>query len=202
MRQEAAAGKRQIDASQVVLARAAELDVFGHGQSLPSHGRRTLPPVIDESFFLTVAGIAMSFAGFAGLMNSLRRRGDTWAPMDLYQLRIIVAYAIATLFGALSTIPLVALFGTRQGVQWLAAVMLIVAAALGVGNMIGDIRLGRGTAVRTRVRAVFATLTILGLVAFFGTALTGELSLYQIALILMLSMPAGTFVYVVARIER
>ena len=53
--------------------------------------------MIDESFFLTVAGIAMSFAGFAGLMNTLRRRGDAWAPMELYQLRIIVAYAITTL---------------------------------------------------------------------------------------------------------
>ena len=37
--------------------------------------------MIDESFFLTVAGIAMSFAGFAGLMNTLRRRGETWEPM-------------------------------------------------------------------------------------------------------------------------
>ena len=77
--------------------------------------------MIDESFFLTVAGIAMSFAGFAGLMNTLRRRGETWAPMDLYQLRIIVAYAIATLFGALSTIPFVELFGLREGLQALGA---------------------------------------------------------------------------------
>ena len=52
--------------------------------------------MIDEAFFLTVAGIAMSFAGFAGLMNALRRRGESWAPMELYQLRIIVAYAITT----------------------------------------------------------------------------------------------------------
>lgn len=136
--------------------------------------------MIDAAFFLTVAGIAMSFAGFAGLMNTLRRRGEDWAPMELYQLRIIVAYAIATLFGSLSTIPFVGMFGQREGLQWL----------------------GRGTAVRTRVRAVFATITILGLVAFLGTAVTGALALYQIALILMLAMPAGTFVYVVSRIER
>ena len=61
-------------------------------------GPVTLPAVIDEAFFLTVAGIAMSFAGFAGLMNALRRRGESWAPIELYQLRIIVAYAITTLF--------------------------------------------------------------------------------------------------------
>ena len=61
--------------------------------------------MVDESFFLTVAGIAMSFAGFAGLMNTLRRRGETWAPMELYQLRIIVAYAITTLFGRSRRFP-------------------------------------------------------------------------------------------------
>lgn len=122
--------------------------------------------------------------------------------MELYQLRIIVAYAIATLFGSLSTIPLVGMFGQREGLQRLGLLMIIVSTALGLGNMIGDIRLGRGTAVRTRVRAVFATITILGLVAFLGTAVTGALALYQIALILMLAMPAGTFVYVVSRIER
>lgn len=37
--------------------------------------------MVDESFFLTVAGIGMSFAGLAGLMNTLRRRGEAWAPM-------------------------------------------------------------------------------------------------------------------------
>jgi hypothetical protein len=30
--------------------------------------------VVDESFFLTVAGIAMSFAGFAGLMRLGRKQ--------------------------------------------------------------------------------------------------------------------------------
>ena len=157
---------------------------------------------MTDAFFLTVAGIAMSFAGFAGLMNTLRRRGEAWAPMELYQLRIIVAYAISTLFGALSTIPFVELFGQREGTQWLGAVMLVVAAALGVGNMVSDLRHGHGTVLPTRVRATFTAITILGLLAFLGTALSGALPLYRVALILMLAMPAGTFVYVVARLER
>ena len=158
--------------------------------------------MIDESFFLTVAGIAMSFAGFAGLMNALRSRGESWAPIELYQLRIIVAYAITTLFGALSTIPFVELFGQREGVQSLGLIMLIACSALGLGNMLSDMRLGHGTPVPTRVRATFTAITILGLVALLGTAITGALALYGVALILMLAMPAGTFVYVVARIER
>jgi hypothetical protein len=156
----------------------------------------------DEGFFLTMAGLGMSFAGFAGLMNALRRRGETWAPMELYQLRIIVAYAIATLFGSLLTVPFVELFGPREGLQWLGLVMAFVSAALGLGNLISDIRQGHGIVLPTRVRATFTAITILGLVALVGTAITGAPVLYRVALLLMLAMPAGTFAYVVARIER
>src|SRR5439155_19402354 len=79
-------------------------------------GPVTLPAVIDEAFFLTVAGIAMSFAGFAGLMNALRRRGESWAPIELYQLSIIVAYAITSLLGSLSSFQFVELLGLLGGV--------------------------------------------------------------------------------------
>ena len=158
--------------------------------------------MLDEGFFLTLAGLAMSFAGFAGLMNALRRRGETWEPMELYQLRIIVAYAITTLFGALLVVPFVELFGQHDGVQSLGALMLIASAALGIGNMRSDIRGGHGRVLGTRVRATFTTITVVGVIALVGTVITGAPALYRLALILMLAMPAGTFAYVVARINR
>ena len=158
--------------------------------------------MLDEGFFLTVAGLAMSFAGFAGLMNALRRRGETWEPMELYQLRIIVAYAITTLFGALLVVPFVELFGLHDGVQWLGALMLVASLALGVGNMRSDLKGGHGTVLSRRVRATFTTITVVGLIALVGTVITGAPALYRLALILLLAMPAGTFVYVVARINR
>jgi hypothetical protein len=158
--------------------------------------------VLDEGFFLTVAGLAMSFAGFAGLMNALRRRGETWEPMELYQLRIIVAYAITTLFGSLLVVPFVELFGQLAGVRSLGALMLIASSALGIGNMLSDLRGGHGTVLSTRVRATFTTITVVGLIALVGTVITGAPELYRLALILMLAMPAGTFAYVVARIHR
>src|SRR5207253_5605180 len=160
------------------------------------------PAVLDEGFFLTLAGLAMSFAGFAGLMNALRRRGETWEPMELYQLRIIVAYAITTLFGSLLVVPFVEMLGQHDGVQWLGALMLIASSALGVGNMRSDIRGGHGTVLRTRVRATFTTITVVGLIALVGTVITGAPALYRLALILLLAMPAGTLAYVVARINR
>jgi predicted permease len=149
-----------------------------------------------------MAGLAMSFVGFTGLMNALRRAGDSWAPIELYQLRIIVAYATATLFGALLTFPFVEFFGTRDGLQRLGVVMLIVSTGLGLGNLVSDIRQGHGIVLPTRIRALFTTITVLGLIALLGAALTGAPEIYRLALILMLAMPAGTFVYVVARLGR
>ena len=86
--------------------------------------------------------------------------------------------------------------------QSLGLVMLIACFALGLGNMLSDMRLGHGTPIPTRVRATFTTITVLGVIALLGTAISGALPVYRIALILMLAMPAGTFVYVVARIKR
>jgi hypothetical protein len=149
-----------------------------------------------------MAGLSMSFVGFTGLMNALRRGSDTWAPMELYQLRIIVAYAIVTLFGSLLTIPFAEFFGTREGVQSLGVLMLIAAASLGVGNLVSDIRQGHGVVLPTRVRAIFTAITVLGLITLLGTALTGAPAMYELALVLLLAMPAGTFTYVVARIRR
>src|SRR5687768_16232795 len=144
----------------------------------------------------------MSFAGFAGLMNALRRPGETWEVMALYQLRISVAYAITTLFGALLVVPFVELFGQHDGVQSLGALMLITASALGIGNMRSDPRGGHGTVLSTRVRATFTAITVVGLLALVGTVITGAPAVYRLALILMLAMPAGTFGYVVARLNR
>ena len=149
-----------------------------------------------------MAGLAMSFVGFTGLMNALRRRVDAWTQMELYQLRIIVAYALATLFGSLLTIPFAELLGPHDGVQRLALVMFIVSAALGIGNLLADIRQGHGMVLPMRVRATFTTITLIGLLALLGTAITGAPAFYRIALILLFAMPAGTFAYVVARIDR
>jgi hypothetical protein len=157
--------------------------------------------VTDEPFFLTIAGISMSFAGFAGLMNALRR-SETWEAMHLYQLRIIVAYAVATLFAALTAIPAAALFGQRDAVQWLGSAMFFVTLVLGVWNMRGDMRLREQRMVSTTVRAVFTALSLLGSFAFLLAALTGVMPVLELALVLMLSLPAGTFVYVVWKLER
>ena len=155
----------------------------------------------DQGFFLTVAGIGMSFAGFAGLLNAFRG-GAGWDPLLLYQLRVIVAYAVATLFAALSTVPVAGLIGQRDAVTAIASTMTVLSFVLGIWAMRGDLRMTHGTAVRTPVRAGFALLTILAAVAAISAALTGAVPLFQAALLLWLANPAANFVYVISRIDR
>ena len=78
----------------------------------------------------------------------------------------------------------------------------MVSAGLGLGNLLNDIRQGHGIVFPTRLRALFTMITVLGLLALLGTALTGAPAVYRLALILLLAMPAGTFAYVVGCIQR
>lgn len=155
---------------------------------------------IDNGFVLTISCLAMSFVWFTGLMNALRRGGETWAPMELYQLRLIVAYAIAILFGSLLTVPITETLGVRSGLQALGVLMFVVSFMVALVNLISDLRHGHGTVLPTRIRALFTAITAFGLIALVATALTGAPPVYELALVLLLAMPAGTFAYVVARI--
>jgi hypothetical protein len=80
--------------------------------------------------------------------------------------------------------------------------MFIVSFALGLGSLVSDIRQGHGIVLPTRVRATFTAIAILGLLALVATALTGAPGIYRIALVFLFAMPAGTFAYVVVRINR
>lgn len=67
--------------------------------------------------------------------------------------------------------------------------------------MRSDISGGHGTVLSTPVRATCTTITVVGLIALVGRVITGAPALYCLALVLMLATPAGTFAYVVARIN-
>ena len=155
----------------------------------------------DQGFFLTIAGIAMSFAGFTGLLNAFRG-GTAWNPMLLYQLKLIVAYAVATLFAALSIVPLAAIFGVHDAVVALGIALTIAHVGLGLWSMRGDMRLDRGIAASTPVRAAFTLLGVIAILGALAAALSGAAAAYQVALPLALANPAGTFVYVISRLDR
>jgi hypothetical protein len=58
-----------------------------------------------QPFLLTVAGLALSVAGFAGLMAAFRRDAS-WTPTDLWRLRGIVRLSFLCMFLALAPVPI------------------------------------------------------------------------------------------------
>lgn len=170
--------------------------------------RRVLGPlgrlsaVSDASFLYACAAIAMSFAGFAGLINALRPHGVPWKPVELYRLNVIVMYAFTALFSALGAVPLAAVLGEAGAVRVLAVGLLAATTSFGVYQLITDVRLGKSTAVSPLFRfTVILNGVLQGLFAL-AAVLTAALFAYQLALLLLLASPALTFGYVVAHLDR
>jgi hypothetical protein len=85
----------------------------------------------DQFFFLSVAGLALSVAGFAGLVSAFRGRDQGWTRTELWRLRTIARLSFVLVFLALLPWPLYALTGDE------ALVIRIISALLILGHMYG-----------------------------------------------------------------
>ena len=65
----------------------------------------------DPFFFLSIAGLALSVAGFAGLVSAFRGRDQSWTRTELWRLRTIARLSFLLVFMALLPWPLYALTG-------------------------------------------------------------------------------------------
>ena len=68
--------------------------------------RRSDPRVTDQFYFTTIAGIALSAAGFAGLVTALRGDGQRWSKTELWRLRNIVQSALTIVVVSLLPEPI------------------------------------------------------------------------------------------------
>lgn len=73
--------------------------------------RRRGPRVTDQFYVTTIAGIALSAAGFAGLVTALRGDGR-WSKTELWRLRNLVQSAL--------TLVVVSLLPSRSIAPWAA----------------------------------------------------------------------------------
>jgi len=157
----------------------------------------------NPSLFFAIAGVSMSFAGFAGLYLALRPRDAAWLPHEIGQLNAIILFGLTALFGALSVVPLAVVLGVPTALQAMSAALLVVAV------YIHEVKLGtawpRWPAVRPGVggRQLFIEMAPFVLVALVDQALLAAClfnpseQLYQLALISLLGTPALVFVLVV-----
>jgi hypothetical protein len=71
-----------------------------------------LSAVTDQFYYLTLAGLGLSVAGFAGLVTALRGDGR-WSRADLWRLRNIIQTSLVFVFVALLPVRSSEPSGTR-----------------------------------------------------------------------------------------
>jgi hypothetical protein len=152
--------------------------------------------VRDAFFFLSLAGLGLSVAGFAGLVSAFRRRDEGWTRIELWRLRTIARLSFTLVFLALLPFPFFALSGDE-------ILVIRVTSALIVLLYIGEIvaprfdRLnwpGRSWLASALVDAAFACVSLVNLFA-------PQTGLLELALILRLLHPVNLFLRVLRSFE-
>jgi hypothetical protein len=156
-------------------------------------------------FFLTMAAVSTSFAGFAGLYLALRPHGPDWEEYEVAQVTTIILYGLTTLFGALLLIPLADMLGEPRALRVMSAGVLAVVV---YGHQFRSktswtrwpkVRRGLPRRVLIIEMAPFVAVAVAGQVVLLVNVLAPTVARYQLALILILATPALVFTTVVSR---
>ncbi|MDP9320055.1 MAG: hypothetical protein M3P16_03035 [Chloroflexota bacterium] len=160
---------------------------------MPKTTRNLNEAVTGQPFFLTLAGISLSLAGFAGLLASFRQPSQPWTVTDLWRLRRIVNRSFASVFLALAPVPLFGIVGDE------AAAIRIASALFGAVVFVDLVmltpewrRLWPGDRELYVAWLISGTLGLL-LLANVAMASTG---VYELGLGLVLLWPAAIFMRV------
>jgi hypothetical protein len=145
---------------------------------------------MNSGILPTIAGIGMSFAGFAGLIAALRPAAGQWRPADIHMIQGTVMTGLAVVILALAPIPLGDIFPTQQMFRAAAVVL----AAFFVLIAIRQSRSGRRVAATSDDRGrAFAVVAIPAIVVMPLAIYAGTLELYELALIVLLLIPVIVF---------
>jgi hypothetical protein len=167
---------------------------------------------MNESVLYTLAGLAMSFAGFSGLVVTLPTRDgtQTWSPVELTMLRLLIGDSLLVLFLALLPVPL-ALANWSSDWIW-----TLCSALLGSWFLLGDFLAVRGE-IRDRkapqsspnpvvapVRyAIYVVAIVMGVVLWLSAwnlVFSRGQALYVLGLMVLLAFAAVEFLFFVGQV--
>jgi len=154
-----------------------------------------------------IAGIAMSFAGFAGLLLAVRPKDSPWLPAEIGQVNAIVGYALSALFAALFVVPLSSLIGVTSAIRVTSGAALVIAFyqhQLRVGTAWTRWRQLERLSRRVWVieGGAFVVLAIAEQLLLLANIVQPSQELYELALTTMLGTPALIFLVVISQVGR
>jgi hypothetical protein len=161
--------------------------------------------VTNPSLFFAIAGISMSFAGFAGLFLALRPHDAAMRRYEVGQVNAIVLYALTAMFSALSIFPIASLVGEATALRVMSAIVFVISF---YGH---QVRVGTAWLRWSQVQSdmprrefwiwltPFAVAAIAEQVLLLVNVVAQSQELYELALITMLITPALVFVRVLSQ---
>jgi hypothetical protein len=151
-----------------------------------------------QPFFLTMAGISLSLAGFAGLLASFRQPTQPWTVTDLWRLRRIVNRSFASLFLALAPVPLFGIIGDEAATIRIASTVFAAVVLFDLVMLTPEWRrLWPGD------RGLYVAWLISGSIGLLALANVAWASagVYELGLVLILLWPVGIFMRVLASVR-
>jgi hypothetical protein len=151
---------------------------------------RTIRELDGLPFFLSIAGISVSLAGFAALIAWLREDSSSWDPINLWRVQTIVRHALTLAFLTLALTPVYSLTEDMETTIRAGSLFLILAHLYDLFK------------ARDRDPVLWVPPSSWWVFIFTGAALIGlqavnlwvaSLGLLQIGLLAFLTSPAGIF---------
>jgi hypothetical protein len=143
----------------------------------------------SESYFMTMGGIGVSLAGFAGLIAALDRRPGRWSPVASYRIRAIVVLGFGLAFGCFGTLVL---YSATNANLNLTVAMASVLFAFPPVRGLTEARPGPVWTDERQRRLAIAFLVVL-LVVALGNVVVGSLAYLQFIVLTALIGPASIF---------
>jgi hypothetical protein len=149
--------------------------------------------VTGQPVLLTLAGLALSVAGFAGLVGAFRA-GEAWTRTDVWRLHNIVRLSFVTMFLALVPVTVFALTGDEPLAIRLASAAIAGATLFEIRRVLGEREQWSDTAW---IRPYVTITGAYGLLQLVNVALA-HVGVLILGLVLSLEHPAHLFVNVVS----
>lgn len=150
----------------------------------------------DAFFFLSIAGLGVSVAGFAGLMTAFRKRDQGWTRAELWRLRAIPRFSFTLVFLSLAPFPLYSLLGQEELVVRIVSGLVVLVHLYDIISPRFDMASWPGSSwhVSTAVESAVALVSI-------GNIFAAQTGLLEVALLVRLVHPIDLFMRVLGYFE-
>lgn len=152
-----------------------------------------MAPLTGQFFFLTLAGLALSMAGFAGLVGAFRQ-GDTWTKTTVWRLRNIVRLAFIAMFLCLAPVVLYTLSGDEAFAIRATALACVGAALYEIASVVRE----RAQWSSRGWIPIYVTITTAELILHGYNVAAGSVGVLMIQLVVRIEHPAHLFYRVIA----